>query len=111
MKWLNNYLIPYYNSHLYIAFSLWLVYTLITVGHEFIASLMIVSAVIKLLGIYADRPTLRLIGLVGLNVIWGIGFYQFLIGQHPAVALSYHFPAFVLLFGVGISLRGRFGGR
>ncbi|MDN6342379.1 MAG: hypothetical protein L0J49_01780 [Lactococcus lactis] len=54
---------------------------------------------------------MRLIGLVGLNVIWGIGFYQFLIGQHPAVALSYHFPAFVLLFGVGISLRGRFGGR
>lgn len=109
MRW-KNYLVSYYNSHLFSLFSIWLGYTLYTVGHPVLGVVMIGLALLKLAGIYLDDNKLRKISLIGLNSIWGVGVYFFVSGHHPHVALSYHFPMFILLFGLGIGLRGRFNG-
>lgn len=111
MRWINNKLIPYYYSHLFTLFSIWLGYTLFKVGHPVLATVMVLMSVIKLAGIYLNNPQLRLIGLITLNAMWGVSLYYFVSGHHPVVELTYHFPAYILLSGVGISLRGRFNGR
>lgn len=104
---LRIFILSYYNSLLLCTISTWLSYTLFTVGHWKIGAILISIVIVKLIGLALHNRKLRQIGIIGLNVMWALNTYVF-INYHPSVELSFHFPLFILLLGVGISLRGRF---
>lgn len=110
MKWINKTLIPYYYSHLLSLLSGWVGAILINYKHPILGSLLVASAILQLVGIYAKKPRIRLSGLIIMNMIWGVSVYHFFAGNHVPIKLSYHFPLFALLLGLGVGLRGRFGG-
>ena len=102
-----NFILRYYNSLLLILVSLWLGALLISVDHSFLGGLFIFLSLLKLIGTILDNVKMRIIGLVCLNAMWAVNTMIFLTGQHPK-DLSYQFPLFVLLVGLGVGIRGRF---
>lgn len=104
------FLITYYYSFLLCGITLWLSSVLKTVGHGYIALAVFLIALIKLMGIFTQNNTLRIIGVVGLGGFWLVSSMVFYLGYHPTVTLTYHFPLFIFLLGFGVALRGRFDG-
>jgi len=102
-----HFILMYYNSLLLCTISTWLAYTLFKVGHWEIGALLFSIVIIKVVGLALHNMKLRQFGIIGLNVMWALNTYVF-VTYHPTVELSFHFPLFILLLGVGISLRGRF---
>jgi len=88
--------------------SLWLSYTLFTVGHPLLGVILLAAVIVKLIGLIYRHSKLKTIGIIGLNIIWAVNITVFLSDYHPAVPLTWEIPFFVLLLGIGISLRGRY---
>lgn len=107
MKPAQDFILLYYDSLLLCAISAWWAYTLFKVGHWEVGALLFSIVVIKIIGLTLANRKLRQIGIIGLNIMWAVSAYVF-IQHHPSIELSYHFLLFVLLLGVGVSLRGRF---
>lgn len=111
IKKIIDFIFVYYYSFLLCFVSLWLGYTLYTVGHHALAGVLFLLVALELIGVIFRLEKLRVIGLIGLNAIWAANVYIFIAGHHPSVELTFQFPLVILLIGVGISLRGRFDER
>lgn len=102
------FIITYYYSLLLCLISLWLSYTLFTVDHHALATILFTIVAIKFIGMLKDNGKLRMVGIIGLNAMWTINTTLFLLGKHPPVELTFEFPLFILILGFGVALRGRF---
>lgn len=103
-------IVTYYFSILNVVISVWLAYTLLTVGHPFLASILFVIIAIKITGLIIGNGNWRTAGIVGLNACWVLFAFYFASNRHVEVALTYHFPFFIFLLGLGVAIRGRFNG-
>jgi hypothetical protein len=108
MKRVKHFIYKYWYSLLFCLASIWLRLTLIGVGHPILAIALVVIVVIKLSGMIMENARLRMIGIIGLNILWAVFVFVFATGYHPSIELTFEIPFFILLIGVGISIRGRF---
>lgn len=102
LKFLRN-----YNGIGYCIVSLWLAITLIKTGHMELGIALAAAAILKALGMVLHNGRLKQVGIIGMNIIWGVSTY-FFITSHVPVNLTYHLTLYVLYIGAGIALRGRF---
>lgn len=111
IKRIVNFIIRHYNSLLLALGSLWLGLRLIHESVPHYGSALVFFSALKLYGLVFYKPKTRVIGMIGINSFWAITVYLFASKQIPPHGVSYQIPLFVLLFGLGISLRGRFDER
>lgn len=86
---------------------------LLGINQRLIGGLLIVVAVTKLVGIYFDSDTLRVLGIIGLSGVWGVLFtlslmWSFGIGYPSNTFLS---AGFMLVAILRVAYKGVFYGR
>lgn len=106
-----NFFIRHYNSLLLAFGSFGLGLRLMYESVPHYGSALVFFSALKLYGLISNKPKIRVVGLIGINSFWAIAVYLFASKQIPPHEVSYQIPLFVLLFGLGISLRGRFDER
>ena len=79
--------------------------------HKFVLPLfLLLSAILKLVGIARNCPKMRLWGLIGINVSWGLVSAWFFGFHTPRSLYAGLFAFFILLFGIGVGVQERFHG-
>ena len=74
----------------------------------FIPSLLLIAGISKLIGILSNSNRLRLVGIMGLNVGWGLLGSWFFFSKQFGCIYAGLFSLIILGFGVGVSIQERF---
>lgn len=80
--------------------------------HRFFLPLfLLLSAIVKLLGIAGNSPKLRLWGLIGINASWALVSARFFGFKSTRSVYAGLFAAIIMLFGIGVGIQEKFRGR
>ena len=79
--------------------------------HRFFLPLfLLLSAILKLVGIARNCPKMRLWGLIGINVSWSLVAAWFFGFKSTRSVYAGLFAMIILGFGIGVGVQERFGG-
>lgn len=99
--------VSYYYEILFLAINIWLGLLLISVGHSYIALMILGLVIAKGVSILCNYGPAKTTTLTLLNTMWAFNTFYFWSGRHP-IDLPYQLPFIIFLLGVGIALRGRY---